>query len=113
MQVNVTEHPVLTVSILENTDIYALCQYGNRQAFSFFNKKRGKSYLIAGREAAGFFEYYRNSLVAWGTEGSTYFNLSKNQVLAQVYAAYGHREQDDNLAPSDYIDHIDVPAHVN
>lgn len=104
---------MLTISILENTDKYAICQYGDKVAFSCFNKHRNKSFLVAGKEAEGFFEYYRNSLVAWGTAGSTYFQLSKNQVLAQVYNAYSHREEYDNLAPSDYLDNLDVPEHLN
>lgn len=113
MQVNVTEYPVMTISILENTDKYAICQYGNRVGFSFFNKHRSKSFFVSGVAAQQFFTRYRDALVAWGTEGSTYFELSKNQVLAQLFDAYSHLAQDDNLAPSDYIDHIAVPANTH
>jgi hypothetical protein len=100
----------MQIGILENTDVYALCQYGDKIGFSMFDKRRSKSFFVGGAEAAGFFEYYRNSLVAWGTEGSTYFNLSKNQVLAQVFNMYSHRHMDDNLAPSDYMDHAELPV---
>lgn len=98
----------MQVFILENTDRFALCEYGRCAGFGMFDKLRNKSFVIVGAEAAAFYEYYRNSLVSWGTQGSTYFNLSKNQVLAQVYGMYSHRQIDDNFAPSDYVDRFDT-----
>ena len=102
----------MKITILENTDAYALVMYGDRVGFAMFAKKRRTSYVVAGREAIGFFEYYRNALVAWGTEGSTYHQLSKDQVLTQVYQVHSHREEHNNLSPGDYVDLLESSQHV-
>jgi hypothetical protein len=102
----------MRTDIFEQTDRFTLVSYGNGMAYAMFNKKRETSFFVQGDDATAFRKEYHDYLRAWGTEGSVYYGLTKDGVLAMLFSNYDHVAAPDHKGISDYVSSVGQVVHA-
>lgn len=92
--------------IIENTDKFNITSYGGGVAYCMSSKTRNRSFFVQGDDAAVFLKAYKDLMVLYGTEGSVYYRMTKNQVLASLFDVYDSISEDATITEADMAERI-------